>query len=639
MMGEPRNVRTFDGKIALRNFPKFGVWRVVGFDLVAPNRLQPREPAIRCVLHPVSGVSTRWTKWYAWLPVGWLPYVSIGTLWEHRECVGDALDPTDPEQIFDNSITISDDQTSDLGIVQKHIRKIDSAGNPIDQKNYVTPPFKYSFFGLDGEGCRLVGVKNGNDPYALIVPAIVLIQFYMATTTRLSQALFTGRFSTLYDRSSARFVDRPGGTYRIRLQGDLAIDDAAVVARFTAAPRASAERKAIVRAHASLVRARVNAQPSCPSALFPFTGKTRLKALGVWMDGDPAFGVPTPRRFLVHRLLECSGGFPFEALEVEQLVPEGPDEEQDSGKPRVVVSKLSGAMTLVDDIKAASEKAPVTVPTETVAKRFTALNDIAIRTIAVPKPRLGAGQAIFAPAAPSDPGSTGPSTAEGTGVHPVKMEHRPEKRTDWEREQTPPPPEPLDRSACARGVAAFVDLLQSLRETPAVEEVLTKPLSGKVVEVSGWQFGFIPKGHGHTWQLRDVNGAPRKTQRARLLLLASLRVGGIHCYLLDLEPQDDEATGPMMLIARASGGPVLAQTLAAIIDVVRDHRGTFSDDKISEKLRNHINRSLGAWEDLKFIGISHNRSKVADYVDRILSEAVAIAANRTSAASPNQAAD
>lgn len=640
MMGEPNRVRTFDGRIVLSNFPKFGVWRVVGFDLVAPNRLQPREPEIRCLLHPVSGVSARWKKWHAWIPVGWLPLVAIGTLWEHQECIGDALDSTEPEQVFEKAITVGDGETTDLGVFKKKIVRINSAGNPVNFNNYVIPPFAYSFSGFDEEGCRLVSIKVDDDPYALIIPAIVLIQFYMATTTRLSQALFTGRFSTLYDRNNTRFTDYPGGTFRIRLLGDLTIDDAVVLARFLAAPHGSMERKAILRAHASLVRARVNAQPSCPSALFPFTGKTRVKALGVWIDGDPAFGIPVTRRFLVHRLLECSGGFPFDTLEVEQLVPEHSGEKQNGDRSRiVVVSKLVDRITLVNDIKSASNMAPVTVPVETVANRFTALNDIPIHPIALPRPRLGAGQAIFVPESLSDLGGTGPSMAEGTGVHPVKIENRPEKRTDWEREQTPSPPEPIERSACARGVSAFVDLLKSLQETQTVEEVVTKPLPGEVAVVSGWQFGFIPKGKGRFWHLRKPTEPQYEKKRARLLLLANLQVGGIRCYLLDLEPQDEETTGPMMLIARSSGGHLLEQTLAMIVDVVRKHRGTFSDDTMSDILRKHLKTSLSAWRDLRFIAISHNRSKVEDYVDRILAEIAAVSGKHDSGVFPDQAAE
>ena len=515
---------------------------------------------------------------------------------------------------------------------------------------------------MPGDGFRLIGVRQGRDPYGLIVPADVLIQFYMGTSTRLVQALLDGRFDTLYDKGVTRFVDKPGGTYRIRLLDDLAIDDGIVVSRYSASPPGGVARKAVTHVHRSLVRAQANRQPLCPAALFPVSGKTRLKALGIWLPGEPAFGYPVRRRFFVMRLLTCSGGFPYQRLEIEQLVPDEPETALGGkGSRTVVISWVPEQMKLESQKKPDSVLPPVTLPLASVQERFTAFKDIPMTPIAIPRARNGAGSAASVQAVVSETGSTAPGSAPGTGVHPVKMEHRPARRMDWQREEPPEiPAQMLEPSVCTPSVCAFIELLNHLKARPDVDDVLTRPVSDGVKLVSGWQFGGIPQGKGFSWHLMKEPGETPNQTRRRLLLLASVRVRGMYGHLIDLEAKGGKSTsggdntpttpgsnaspnakgyksdGAMMLVTRPGGDAITLEALKTIVEIIRDNCQTFTKSTRQPKLSGDIKRKLADWTDLRIVSIFHNQPTVEACAERIVSEIASVAAKAATPKIPAQ---
>ncbi len=278
------------------------IWRVVWFGGVAGNPQVHSEPLIEVLLVAVpdneaealSEVSmqskeTRCVR----IGVGQLPYVSIGSLWHKRRPVSGSLEPA---FALDMDIDTSSVRFVSLGdLVLKH--------GIIPKKNYAFGNnFKYA------APTMLAAVELDGDPWALLFPVTELIRFYYASSTRLAQAFFWGEYANSIN------VEKCGpirdDLYRVHLRRWIYDSDAWTLARFHAS---KFMQEQVLTCYHGIQKHRADSPMINPGPFrelkcgFPFTGRTELKAVSLYLPG-PRYLVS---RILVLKLLRCSAPFPF----------------------------------------------------------------------------------------------------------------------------------------------------------------------------------------------------------------------------------------------------------------------------------------------------------------------------------------
>jgi hypothetical protein len=221
--------------------------------------------------------------------VGQLPLLRMGSLWRDGKL---EMLRSGVEQVFDLDIP--------PGLPNYYI-----ATDKVGLSGLV--PFRdHRLMGF-GKNTKCVVLPHNGDPAGIIIPAIELIRFYYANSTRLSKAIFDGDF--IHSPSSIYVPDYTGldGTFAVvcRRQ-DVSDDDCWTIARIL---NAKAAFDGARRVSDSMMRNFANTQHAHPESAFPFSGKTRIKALCKKVGYNPA-------RWLVLSLVACSGSFPYEELQV-----------------------------------------------------------------------------------------------------------------------------------------------------------------------------------------------------------------------------------------------------------------------------------------------------------------------------------
>ncbi len=154
---------------------------------------------------------------------------------------------------------------------------------------------------------KCIVLPHNGDPAGIIIPAVELIRFYYANSTRLSKAIFDGDFvhspSSIYDREYTGLDGKLAGVCR---RQDVSDDDCWTIARIL---NSQAAFDGARRVNDSMMRDFANTQHAPPKSAFPFAGKTRIKALCKKVGYAPA-------RWLVLSLVSCSAPFPYENLQV-----------------------------------------------------------------------------------------------------------------------------------------------------------------------------------------------------------------------------------------------------------------------------------------------------------------------------------
>ncbi|SMF95014.1 hypothetical protein SAMN02949497_2354 [Methylomagnum ishizawai] len=215
------------------------------------------------------------------IPIGLLPMVSIGTLWESGKLVGTQYCN---EEVFD---VVSD----------KEMTRLAKSGVTDDHDNYLIPFNIHPYHRMHTNSWCLVaqtGCKR-----TVIIPAIEIIRFYFGSSSELIVRIFQAPFDTNNLWENAR-IDKSNGIAHVDISPGLRGYSAADIARIAFDPYAE---RCIQSLSSSLLASSID--EIYPMAKLPFEGKSTIKVNGMWL-GD--------QKFLVFQIISCSHPFPFEKL-------------------------------------------------------------------------------------------------------------------------------------------------------------------------------------------------------------------------------------------------------------------------------------------------------------------------------------
>ncbi len=221
--------------------------------------------------------------------VGQLPLLRMGSLWRDGKL---EMLRSGVEQVFDLEIP--------PGLPNCYIAtdKVGLAG--------LVPFRDHRLMGY-GKNTKCIVLPYNGDPAGIIIPAIELIRFYYANSTRLSKAIFDGDFihspSSIYDPD---YTGLDGKLAVVCRRQDVSDDDCWTIARIL---NSQAAFDGARRVSDSMMRDFANTRHANPESAFPFSGKVRIKALCKKVGYAPT-------RWLVLSLVSCSAPFPYEDLQV-----------------------------------------------------------------------------------------------------------------------------------------------------------------------------------------------------------------------------------------------------------------------------------------------------------------------------------
>lgn len=278
-------------------------WRIDWFGEVAyPGTVKVRrQPSIQVAISPVrdpepQGVladfpATELEKQRnVWLPVGTLPMLRIGDIWQSGALVDRPAYCT--EAFADLEIT---PQTSTFI----------KAGISIDD-NFLLPFADHPWHRLHTQTyCVLISAKD----FRLVIPGAELIRFYFGSSSRLIQRLFTGPLASAPLWLSKNHNQETGHLH-LKFSERVANHTAADIGRIALSPTAL---KAAESIYSHCVGATLEKEKTYPYMGFPFVGKTTLSCTGMWLP----FGTTPKATFLAFHLDSCSYPFPFRTLSHE----------------------------------------------------------------------------------------------------------------------------------------------------------------------------------------------------------------------------------------------------------------------------------------------------------------------------------
>jgi hypothetical protein len=279
--------------------PDARLWRVDWFGEVAypPSGQRRSQPVYRVLISPVIGslsapniVTDDGDQREAWLPIGTLPMVAIGDIWQDGVKVAQ---PSYQQESFSVDVSCS----------LAHVIK---SGISIDN-HFLLPLVEHRLHrGATQSYCICITMKDGK---RLIVPCMELIRFYFGTSSTVLHKLFTGllREEMLWSEKS---FDPANGHLHIKLASKISGASASDIGRIALSKEAWRSAAGI---YASCVAATSQKRTAYPHTGFPFTGRTTLQVSGSWLSfaGEP------DSTFVVCRLNSCSHRFPFETLSYE----------------------------------------------------------------------------------------------------------------------------------------------------------------------------------------------------------------------------------------------------------------------------------------------------------------------------------
>jgi hypothetical protein len=291
----------------IKEFPDDGrIWRIDWLGRLLRNPNIPDEPLIEVLISPlkedtilrprdlVSIDAVEREQRSIYVGTGQLPYLKIGSLWQKRRCRG-AL----AGEIHDaKNVVISQDTVQ----VIKADQQVSSG--------YLIPG-KFYYLGK-GLASFCLAVRYESNDCGLIIPAIEILRFYYATSSTLSRALFTGAVwdsvDPLLDVKGCSLND---STARLSLNKRAFDSDCWTMARLLFAPEA---KGCVERLWTGIVRQHTRDEPITPTASFPFSGKTNLKArVKPIQSGDGVW------KKLVLGIERCSAPFPCTEMIIERI--------------------------------------------------------------------------------------------------------------------------------------------------------------------------------------------------------------------------------------------------------------------------------------------------------------------------------
>jgi len=626
----------YNSEVIFRGFPK-GRWELIGFLEVSRHPWRADAWLIECALQNCANPNA---KTVAQADVAWLPCLLPGSIIENGVIVGDNLEREIKKETVEEKsllLNIEADSLIDFDIRdQEDVVRVDKNGKEGTVLHNIIPFKVLQYKGLSQTRYRLVGVRHGGDDYAIVIPASVLAHFYFAgVSSKLAQALFTGRLSSIVDLRRCGFLDEDRLHYTIALRANVSDIDGWMLARVLASPRGSAARQAYYRVHNSLMRAKVNGDHSMPKALFPFLGQTNLTMLGtpfsVW-DGN---GNRLRKRFFVRRLLTCTADWPIDYLTIQRHGLAAQAEGTEVHKNVVTLRRADVA----DQLNMSSENSPntamtpVTIPLAEATDRFPALSTKT--TIIEVRPydrKTGLLGAHIVDGGVVDEGSTLPGSDSNSNVVPVDLVSGDETLSKTISEPDAPeqnvedqPMEEMKKRLVADrsvGNASFLIVLEHLAKWGVAVQSIA--VTKEVWELEGHRFGIfpcMPKSKG--WELLNK---PRSTgQTKRLALAAELRYGNAAGAIYFIEPRDDETTGCIMLALAPKGQGFPTAAHEEILDGVRKLRRVWGHDSDCREV-NDVVDSMASGYRLRFRRIEHRHANASAYAGIIFDHLKATAA-------------
>jgi hypothetical protein len=278
-------------------------WRIDWFGEVAyPGNVKRRgQPSIQVAISPVQDSEPHDTpadfpatelekQRNVWLPVGALPRIRIGDIWQSGAL---AWRPAYSTEAF-----------ADLEITPQTSTFI-KAGISIED-NFLLPFADHPWHRSHTQSyCVLVTTRD----FRLVIPGAEMIRCYFGSSSRLMQRLFTGPLASAPLWLSKDFNPETGHLH-LKFSERTGNNTASDIGRIALSPIAL---KAAESIYSHCVSAKVNNEKAYPYMGFPFIGKTTLSCTGIWLP----FGDNPKATFLAFHLDSCSHPFPFRTLSHE----------------------------------------------------------------------------------------------------------------------------------------------------------------------------------------------------------------------------------------------------------------------------------------------------------------------------------
>lgn len=334
MQGNPKAT----DELNILAFPRDdSTWRLDWFGDVSYQRhVRYKQPLIRIALSKVTlDANGSWdyqskspeqnSVAQAVVPIGLLPPLRIGTIWQAGSMVAD------PEYAIEGFEFIASHENIDLV----------KSGVPEGESGFLLPFDAHPYHRTHTKSyCLRVGLADGR---ILIVPAMEAIRFYFGSSGGLLSRLFNAPFEEARHWTKATLNEKRAA--EIELAEGISGVSASDVARIAFSKAAHRAAKTIA---SSLLATSGKEEAAYPKMHFPFYGRTQMRVRGVWLKGVE------PETFLAFQILSCSHPFPFATLRYTQQRRQRTDESGAGAE-----SETSGNDTLYAPRKKNEKKAIV----------------------------------------------------------------------------------------------------------------------------------------------------------------------------------------------------------------------------------------------------------------------------------------
>lgn len=494
--------------------------------------------------------------------IGQLPLLRMGSLWRDGKL---------------EMLRSGDAQVFDLDI-PPGLPNFYTATDKIGLSGLV--PFRDHRLMSFGKNTKCLVLPHNGDPAGIIIPAIELIRFYYANSTRLSKAIFNGDFvhapSSIYD---PEYTGLDGKLAVVCRRQDVSDEDCWTIARILNSQTAFDGTR---RVSDSMIRNFANTQHANPESVFPFSGKTKLKALCKKVGHAPA-------RYLVLSLVSCSAPFPYDDLQV-MADNDGRQADPDTDIPdqaKIPInrpSKAEGQELTPLLLQSAKEPDSNAQPKrlELSGDSFEALKGKKIRKQEKELCNYKAGELVAIAAPDPDLSGTADGTRSADGLGKAELEKA--------RSESLPPSYEL-----------FVVLIDELNSREGVSARLLPLADG---------LGLIKAMRTSSAGKRQWAYINHRTRQLRHFMFAEIQVSGSYYYLVEIErrppPASDSYCSEIFFDAKER--PFTPHQIGQMVSILSKQSGRIADMEPLSLLgiRKRVN------------GLKHTRPTLSDYVDKIL---------------------
>lgn len=381
-------------------------WRVDWFGDVAYPDLSRRQSqpsvAVRFSRYPRPRPMGEEDKREVWLPIGLLPFLKVGDVWQNGQATGESTAP-------------SKETFRQLNINADTAQFYKAGGKPRPERfgfmralSYWLPIRLHPWHSEHTHSnCVIIADRPR---LQIIIPCMELIRFYFGSSSSLLSMLFRPTLSRT--ALAKQYIKRPDGSVFLRLADGISGASAADIARMLYSPEAWRTASLIGKSALSCSSLGLPIYPKC---WFPFDGVTDLHVSGQWIRHDESQN----GTFIVYEILSCSHEFPFKS--VRYVAPSNSDR---------LASPSQGSQTQAPTRNRQNPKTLLLTDTDPDEKRQTKFVQFASHSSKFPdlehktifkNPSFSISKAQSYPTAPPSAFSVG-STGNGKGITPVEIE-------------------------------------------------------------------------------------------------------------------------------------------------------------------------------------------------------------------------